>query len=187
MANRRHQVSQCAEDSSAVTSLPPKDREGDFYCQKREVSVPRAQCRKDYMEAEAFGRKHSECFHCPQGKQNRQDFSGLPGISEEEDEGRCSEPPQPKKRTRQNPKKGNGAPAPVEKRAPVREKKPVKKHKPVASKEVMPNRYCPDPQIQGTFACMEKFMHATTSMAGSCLKCSLGSKTLKKALASKRR
>ena len=47
-----------------------------FYCTaRRYADMPLAKCLTDYTNANAFKIRKSVCYRCPQGHQNRTDFS----------------------------------------------------------------------------------------------------------------
>ena len=49
-----------------------------FYCRARRKDLPLDKCLNDYLEANAFDRRRSACFRCPQGRKNREGFAGTP-------------------------------------------------------------------------------------------------------------
>ena len=53
-----------------------------FYCRARRKELTLDKCLNDYLEANAFEKRRSACFRCPQGRKNRELFAGL---SEDED------------------------------------------------------------------------------------------------------
>jgi hypothetical protein len=46
-----------------------------FHCKSRRKALPLDKCLNDYLEANAFDRKSSACFRCPQGRKNREAFA----------------------------------------------------------------------------------------------------------------
>ena len=55
----------------------PKSLGDLFYCKSRRRQVTLDKCLDDYMDANAFERRRAACFHCPQGRRNREEFAGL--------------------------------------------------------------------------------------------------------------
>ncbi len=53
-----------------------------FYCRARRKELTLDKCLNDYLESNAFEKRRSACFRCPQGRKNRELFAG---ASEEED------------------------------------------------------------------------------------------------------
>ena len=50
-------------------------------CRRKDMSLDR--CLNDYLEANAFEKRRSACFRCPQGRKNRDDFASAGGKSED--------------------------------------------------------------------------------------------------------
>ncbi|MBM4397195.1 MAG: hypothetical protein FJ087_16115 [Deltaproteobacteria bacterium] len=50
--------------------------EESFYCRARRKDLELEKCLNDYLEANAFDRRRSACFRCPQGRKNRESFAG---------------------------------------------------------------------------------------------------------------
>lgn len=46
-----------------------------FYCRPRRKHLPLEKCLDDFMESNAFEKRRSACFRCPQGRRNRESFS----------------------------------------------------------------------------------------------------------------
>lgn len=46
-----------------------------FYCRARRKDLDLEKCLNDYLEANAFDRRRSACFRCPQGRKNRESFA----------------------------------------------------------------------------------------------------------------
>lgn len=53
-----------------------------FYCRARRKDLALEKCLNDYLEANAFDKRRSACFRCPQGRKNRETFAG--GESDED-------------------------------------------------------------------------------------------------------
>ena len=49
-----------------------------FYCRARRKELTLDKCLNDYLEANAFEKRRSACFRCPQGRKNRELFAGAP-------------------------------------------------------------------------------------------------------------
>lgn len=47
-----------------------------FYCRARRKELTLDKCLNDYLESNAFEKRRSACFRCPQGRKNRELFSG---------------------------------------------------------------------------------------------------------------
>jgi hypothetical protein len=54
-----------------------------FYCRARRKDLTLDKCLNDYLEANAFDKRRSACFRCPQGRKNREGFAGG-GADEDE-------------------------------------------------------------------------------------------------------
>lgn len=59
------------------TSSASKGLEDQFYCRARRKDLELDKCLNDYVHANAFEQKRSACFRCPQGRLNRDAFSGM--------------------------------------------------------------------------------------------------------------
>jgi len=66
-----------------VSIQEPLGLSDTFYCRSRRKFLTLEKCLDDFMEANAFERRRSACFRCPQGRRNRETFAG--GVSEEEE------------------------------------------------------------------------------------------------------
>lgn len=55
----------------------------EFYCRPRRKNLALQRCLDDFMEANAFERRRSVCFRCPQGRRNRETFAG--GVAGEDE------------------------------------------------------------------------------------------------------
>lgn len=65
-------------------SIPqPLGLHDEFYCRARRRNLTLEKCLDDFMEANAFERRRSTCFRCPQGRRNRETFAG--GVTGEDD------------------------------------------------------------------------------------------------------
>jgi hypothetical protein len=53
-----------------------------FYCRARRKELTLDKCLNDYLEANAFEKRRSACFRCPQGRKNRELYAG---VVEDED------------------------------------------------------------------------------------------------------
>ena len=51
----------------------------DFYCRPRRKHLPLEKCLDDFMESNAFEKRRSACFRCPQGRRNRESFAEVSG------------------------------------------------------------------------------------------------------------
>jgi hypothetical protein len=58
------------------------DLSDSFYCRARRKELSLDKCLNDYLEANAFERRRSACFRCPQGRKNREVFAGAPEDDE---------------------------------------------------------------------------------------------------------
>ncbi len=54
-----------------------------FYCRPRRKKLTLEKCLDDFLEANAFERRRSACFRCPQGRRNRETFAG--GVGDEDE------------------------------------------------------------------------------------------------------
>lgn len=55
-----------------------------FYCRARRRVMVLERCLNDYLTANAFEKKRSVCYRCPQGKSNRESFAGAYAHVDEE-------------------------------------------------------------------------------------------------------
>jgi len=46
-----------------------------FYCRARRKVLTLEKCLDDYLDANAFERRRSACYRCPQGRKNRECFA----------------------------------------------------------------------------------------------------------------
>jgi hypothetical protein len=46
-----------------------------FYCRARRRRLNLQKCMTDFMNANAFDKQKSACWHCVQGRENRDDYS----------------------------------------------------------------------------------------------------------------
>jgi len=53
----------------------PRGLEGTFYCKSRRRMITHFDCYEDHLDASAFNVRRSPCWRCPQGRQNREDYS----------------------------------------------------------------------------------------------------------------
>ena len=59
-----------------TSTLPEvRDLDDTFYCRARRKVLCLERCLDDYLQANAFDVKRAACFHCPQGRKNRERFS----------------------------------------------------------------------------------------------------------------
>ncbi|MBR56864.1 MAG: hypothetical protein CMH54_02275 [Myxococcales bacterium] len=49
--------------------------EDEFYCRARRRRLSLGKCLNDYCNANAFEDRKSACWRCPQGQNNRSDYS----------------------------------------------------------------------------------------------------------------
>jgi hypothetical protein len=47
-----------------------------FCCRARRKELSLDKCLNDYLESNAFEKRRSACFRCPQGRKNRELFAG---------------------------------------------------------------------------------------------------------------
>lgn len=55
-----------------------RDLADTFHCRARRKELTLDKCLNDYLEANAFERKRSACYRCPQGRRNREVYAGAP-------------------------------------------------------------------------------------------------------------
>jgi len=53
-----------------------------FHCKARRKTLALDKCLNDYLESNAFDRKSSACFRCPQGRKNREAFADGQGAGD---------------------------------------------------------------------------------------------------------
>ncbi|MBP7126606.1 hypothetical protein KBD49_09605 [Myxococcota bacterium] len=54
-----------------------RDLVDTFHCRARRKELTLDKCLNDYLEANAFDRKRSACYRCPQGRRNREAYAGV--------------------------------------------------------------------------------------------------------------
>ena len=47
-----------------------------FFCRARRKEMTLDKCLNDYLESNAFEKRRSACFRCPQGRKNRECYAG---------------------------------------------------------------------------------------------------------------
>jgi hypothetical protein len=64
----------------------PVSLEDTFYCKARRKVLKLEKCLDDYLNANAFDKRRSACYRCPQGRRNREAFAcgGCSGDKEAE-------------------------------------------------------------------------------------------------------
>lgn len=66
-----------------VSTPYPMQLHDTFYCRPRRKVLTLERCLDDFLDANAFERKRSACYRCPQGRKNREMFAQ--GFEEEEE------------------------------------------------------------------------------------------------------
>lgn len=75
MAERSARPTESTQATSGPTEDAPVNPADIFYCRARRRRLVLEKCLEDYVESNAFNRRKSACWRCPQGRRNRERYA----------------------------------------------------------------------------------------------------------------